>query len=96
MQGVFSELCKVWPTRWDEYVAAARWIKRTMPDPLIPSTMTPSQLLFDRSLRTALDMLVPQIDDTEATGGLSNFIESRRHNMGEVAEALKNSTRTKK
>ena len=33
-------------------------------------------------------MLVPQMDDTEATGGLENFIEGRRHNVGEVREAL--------
>ena len=60
-----------------------------MPDSSLPSTMTPFQPLFGRSTRTTLDMLVPQMDDTEATGGLSNFIESRRHNMREVAEALK-------
>ena len=89
MQDVLSELCKAWPTRWDEHVAAACWIKRTMPDSSLPSTMTPFQPLFGRSTRTTLDMLVPQMDDTEATGGLSNFIESRRHNMREVAEALK-------
>ncbi|CAN0165439.1 unnamed protein product, partial [Laminaria digitata] len=47
------------------------------------------KLLFGRSPRTTLDMLVPQMDDTEATGGLGNFIENRRHNMREVAEALK-------
>ena len=51
--------------------------------------MTPFQLIFGRSPRTTRDMLVPQKDDTEAEGGLSNFIESRRHNMREVAEALK-------
>ena len=89
MQEVLSELCKAWPTMWDEYVAAACWIKRTMPDPSPSSTMTPFQLLFRRSTHTTLDMLFPQMNDTEATGGLSNFIESRRHNMREVAEALK-------
>ena len=81
---VLSELCKAWPTRWDEYVALACWIKRTMPDPSLPSAMTPFQLLFGRSPRTSLDMLVPQMDDTEATGGLENFIEGRRHNLREV------------
>ena len=97
MQDMLSELCKSWPSRWDEYVAAACWIKRTMPDPSLPSVMTPFQLLFGRSPRTTLDMLVPQMDDTvlvpqmddtEATCGLSNYIEKRRHNMREVAEAL--------
>ena len=88
MQDVLSELCKAWPTRWDEYVTAAFWIKRTMPNPSLPSAMTPFQLLFGRSPRTTLDLLVPQMDDTEATGGLSNFIESHRHNMREVVDCL--------
>ena len=51
--------------------------------------MTPFQLLFGRSQRTILDVLVPQMDDTENTGGLTNFIEDRRHNMREVTEAMK-------
>ena len=59
-----------------------------MPDPSLPSAMTPFQLLFGRSPRTTLDMLVPQMDDTEATGGLENFIEGRRHNLREIREAL--------
>ena len=33
---VLFELCKTWPTRWDEYVALACWIKRTMLDPSCP------------------------------------------------------------
>ena len=59
-----------------------------MPDPSPPSAMTPFQLLFGHSLRTALDVLVPQMNDTETTGVLTNFIENRRHNMRNVAEAL--------
>ena len=89
MQDVLSEPCKSWPTRWDEYVAAACWIKRTMPDPLLPSAITPFPVPLRSSRRTTLDMLVPQMDDTEATSGLSNLIENRRHNTREVAEALK-------
>ena len=89
MQDALYELCKAWPRRWEEYVAARCWIKRTMPDPSLPSTMAPFQLLFGRSPRITLDVLVPQMDDAEATGGLSNSIESRRHNMREVAEARK-------
>ena len=84
MQDVLSELCKAWPTRWDEYVAAACWIRRTTPDPALPSAMTSFQLLFGCSPRTTLDMLIPQMDVTEAAGGLSSFIENRRHNMQEV------------
>ena len=88
IQDVLSKICKTWPTRWDEYVAPACWIKRTMPDPSLPS-MTPFQLLFGRSPCTTLVMSVPQMDDTENTGGLTNFIEDRRHNMREVTEAMK-------
>ena len=90
MHDVLSELRKFWPTRWDEYVAAACWMKHTTPDPALPSAMTPFHLLFGRSPRTTHDMLIPQMDDTEATGGLINFIENRRQNMREVAEALRN------
>ena len=87
MQDVLSELCKAWETRWNEYVAAACWIKRTTPDPALPSAMTPFQLLFGRSPRTTLDMLIPQMNDTEAIGGLSNFIENCRRNMRDAAVA---------
>ena len=52
-----------------------------MPDLSLPSAMTPFQLLFGRSPRTSLDV--------ETTGGPTNFIENRQHNMREVAEVLK-------
>ena len=51
--------------------------------------MTPFQLLFGRSPGTALDVLVPQMDDTETTGGLTDFMENHRHNVRDFAEALK-------
>ena len=86
---VFSELCKAWPTRWDEYVAVTCWIKRTMPDSSLTAAMTPFQPFFGRSPRTPLDMLVPQMDDTGVTGGFENVIEGRRHNLREVWEALR-------
>ena len=60
-----------------------------MLDPSLSSTMTSCQLLFGCSPRTAFDVLVPQMDDTETTVGLSNFIENRRHNMREFAEEVK-------
>ena len=77
-----------WLTWGDEYVALASGIKRTMPDPSLPSAMTPFQLLFDRSPRTSPEMLVPQMDDTKTTGDLENFIEKRCHNLRKVREAL--------
>lgn len=79
----------MWATRWDEYVAPACGIKRTTPDSRLPSAMAPFQFVFGRSPRTTLDMpVLPQMDGAEATGGLANFIENRRHHMREVAEAL--------
>ena len=45
------------------------------------------QLLFIRIPRTTLDILVPQMDNTEATGRISNFMENGRQNMREAAEA---------
>lgn len=73
---------------WDEYFAAACWIKRTTSDPSIPSAMTPFHLFFGQYPLITLDTLVLQLEDTEATGGLSNLMQSRR-NMRDVAEAPK-------
>ena len=64
---MLSVVCKAWPTRWNEYVVIACWITRTVPDTSLPSAMTPFQLLFGGSSRTSLDILVPQMDDAEAT-----------------------------
>ena len=52
------------------------------------NAVTAARLLPLANPRTFLDMLVPQMDETEATGGLENFIEGRRHNVQEVREAL--------
>ena len=60
-----------------------------MLNPSPSSTMTSFQLLFGCSPCTAFDVLVPQMDDTETTVGLRNFIENRRHNVREFAEELK-------
>lgn len=38
--------------------------------------------------RTSLDILVPYMDYTEATGGLTNFMEGHRHSLREVHKAL--------
>ena len=46
---------------------------------------------FDSNLsnyKLAQRLLVPQMDDTAATGGLSNFIENCRHGMREMVRAL--------
>ena len=37
-----------------------------------------------RKPRVPLDTLVPQIDGTDRSGGLDNFVESRRQNFREV------------
>ena len=41
---------------------------------------------------TSLDMIVPRMVDTEASGGFENFIGERRHNLREVREALERRT----
>ena len=87
MLDMLAELCIAWPKRWDQYVSPACWIKRTLPNPTLPN-MTPFELLFGRKPRISLDTLVPQIDATERSGGLDNFVESRRQNFMEVRLAL--------
>ena len=50
--------------------------------------MTPFELLFGRKPRIPLDTFVPQIDATDRSGGLDNFVESRRQNFREVRLTL--------
>ena len=88
MLDMLAELCTAWPKRWDEYVAPACWIKRTLPDPILPNNMTPFELLFGRKRHISLDTLVPQIDTTDRSGGLDSSVESRRQNLREVRLAL--------
>ena len=59
-----------------------------MPDPSLPGNMSPFEILFGRKPRTSLDTLVPQMDDSEATGGLDGFIEQRRQVLREVRQVL--------
>ena len=53
--------------------------------PMLPSAMTHFQLFLVVALATPLTYQSRdlQIDDTEATGGLSNLIENPRHNIRE-------------
>ena len=88
LQELLAELCKSWPERWDEYVSPSIWIKRTLPDTTLPSKLTPFEMLFGRPPRTSLDSLVPLESESEATGGLDNFVERRKQNMREVRVAL--------
>ena len=88
MLDMLAELCIAWPKRYDEYVSPACWIKRTLPDPTLPKNMTPFELLIGRKPRVSLDTLVPQIDATDRSGGLDNFVESRRQNFREVQLTL--------
>ena len=81
-------MCVARPKRWDDNVSPTCWIKRTLPNPKLPNNMIPFELIFDRTSRTSPDTLVPQIDDTDRTGGLDNFVESRRQNFREVRLAL--------
>ena len=77
LQEILAELCKAWPGRWDEYVALACWIKRTLPDSSLQSKMTAFELLFGRKPRTPLDSLVPLLDGAAQGTSLDNFVEQR-------------------
>ena len=61
LQEMPSDFCKVWPDRWDEYVSPALWMKRTLPDANLPSTMSPFKLLLGRP---NVDTLVPLSSET--------------------------------
>ena len=78
MLDMLAELCIAWSKRWDEYFSSACWIKRTLPDPTLPKTMTSFELLFGQKPRISLDNLVQQIDATDKPRGLDNFVKSRR------------------
>ena len=88
LQELLPKLCRSWPDRWDEYVSPAMWIKRTLPDTSLSSTMTPFELLFGRKPRTSLDSLVPLTDEMDQERGLDNFVERRKQNLRDVRLAL--------
>ena len=48
----------------------------------------PFELLFGRKPCISLDTIVPQIDTTDRSRGLDNFVESRRQSFREVRLAL--------
>ena len=85
---MLAELCKAWPDRWDEYVAPACWIKRTLPDSSLQSKMTAFELLFGRKLRTSLHSLVPLLDGAAQATSLDSFVEQRKQNPLEVRKVL--------
>ena len=85
---VLSELCHTWPERWSEYVQAACWIKRTLPDPSLPKAMSPFQLLFGRSPRTPLETVTPLADGDDGVMGLDSFVEQRRRVFREIRDVL--------
>ena len=82
LQEMLAELCRAWPGRWDEYVAPACWIKRTLPDSSLQSKMTAFELMFGRKPRTSLDSLVPLLDGAAQTTSLDKFVEKRKQNLG--------------
>ncbi|CAB1096027.1 unnamed protein product [Ectocarpus sp. CCAP 1310/34] len=88
LQELLAELCRSWPDRWDDYLYPSIWIKLTLPDTVLPSHMTPFELLFGRKPGTTLDSLVPLTDETGAEGGLDNFVERRKQNLREVRMVL--------
>lgn len=47
-------LCRSWPDQRDDDEKLACYMKRTLPDTYLPTTLTPLELLFVRSIRTQL------------------------------------------
>ena len=88
MFDMLAKVCIAWPKRWGEYVSPACWIKRTLPEVTLPRNVTPFELLFDRKPRISIHTLVPQIDATNRSEGLDNFVENRRLNFWEERLAL--------
>lgn len=88
-QGMLSELCHAWPTRWDEYVAVATWAHRTLPDERLPNHESAYQLLFGRAPRTPFDQLSPTLDDSRPAIPLERTVEETRRKIIEVLEALR-------
>ena len=85
---MLAELCRAWPDRWDEYVAPASPIKRSLPNSSLTSKMTAFELLFGRKPRTFLDSLVPLLDNATQPGNLNDFVEQRRQNLLEFRKVL--------
>ena len=65
MLSMDEELCVASPKRWDGHVSPACWIRRTVPDPMLPNNMTPFEFLFGRKPHLCLDTLLPQICDVD-------------------------------
>ena len=64
-------------------------MKRILPEPSLPSALTPFYLLFGRKPRTSLDALAPHFDGDELSiGNIETFVEERRHTFREVRRVL--------
>ena len=85
---VLAELCKSWPTRWDEYVRAACWIQRTTPGPCFPSGGTPFMIKFGRDAGTNLDALTPALDGEGFRTGLDSFVAEKHQTLLELRRIL--------
>lgn len=86
---VLSKLYRSWLKHWEKYVGVVCWIKRTMPDPLLPKELTPFHVLYGRNLRTQLDAPIQQLDGYAGSEGQHNFMENQRHTFLEVRNALR-------
>ena len=76
---MFAQLGVAYPKRWDEYLSLACWIKRSLPDPMLPNK-TPLERMFDRKpCILCLDTILgSQIYHMNRTGGLDYFVENTR------------------
>ena len=88
LQGVLAELCMKWPKRWDDYVQPALWLHRTSPDPRLPGSPTPFRLLFRRDVRTQIEAVSPDLDNSELMGtGLQSLIDNKEEDWRHVLKS---------
>lgn len=82
------EFCATWPKRWDWPVAPTFWLKRNPLHTAFPGKMSPFELLFGCKTRTALDIQVPHMDNTDLSGSLDAFTKQRKQILREVRQIL--------
>lgn len=80
---VLPELYAAWSKSWDQYVAPARWIKRTLPDNSLRGNVLLFELPFDPKLRATLKTLEPHETDNDLSEGLDALIEQRKQMLKE-------------
>ena len=70
------------------------WLHRTSPDPRLPGSPIPIRLLFGRDVRTQIEAVSPDLDNSELMGtGLHSLIANKQEDWRHVfkSETYQNS-----